>query len=83
MSILREFLFERVYKPSSIEEESRRAKEVIRLLYQYFIEHDEKLPGEYVLLGEPLERRIVDHIAGMTDHYALRVAVELGLPYNQ
>jgi dGTPase len=74
MNILREFLFEKVYKPSSSEEESKRAKEIVRLLYHYFIEHDEKLPGEYVLLGEPQERRVVDYIAGMTDQYAIRVA---------
>ena len=79
MSILREFLFERVYKPSSVEEDSKRAKEVVRLLYQYFIEHEEKLPGEYALRGEPLDRRVVDYIAGMTDQYALRITGELGL----
>jgi dGTPase len=79
MNTLREFLFERVYVPSSVEEESKRAKEVVRLLYQYFMEHEEKLPREYALWGEPLERRVVDYIAGMTDQYALRMTEELGL----
>ena len=79
MSTLREFLFERVYNHSLVEEESKKAKEVVRLLYQYFMEHEEKLPSEYALWGEPLDRRVVDYIAGMTDQYALRVAEELGL----
>ena len=43
------------------------------------MEHEESLPGEYALQGEPLARGVVDYIAGMTDQYALRVAVELGL----
>jgi len=81
MSLLREFLFERVYKPSSAEEESKRAKEVVRLLYQHFIKHEEELPVEYALRGEFLERRVVDYIAGMTDQYALRMTGELGLFY--
>lgn len=79
MSILREFLFERVYKPSSVEDESKRAKEVVRLLYEYFTAHEEKLPGEYTLRGETLDRRVMDYIAGMTDQYALRIVGELNI----
>jgi len=79
MSILREFLFERVYNPSLVKEEANKARKVVRLLYEYFIEHGEKLPGEYALCSEPLALRVVDYIAGMTDQYALRVADELSL----
>jgi len=79
MNTLREFLFERVYHPSSAKEESKRAKEIVRLFYEYFMEHEEKLPIEYALRDEPLYRRVVDYIAGMTDQYALRVTKELGL----
>jgi dGTPase len=79
MNTLREFLFERVYDPSLVKEEAKRAREVVLLLYPYFTEHEEKLPREYALYGEPLARRVVDYIAGMTDQYALRVAEELGL----
>jgi len=74
---LRKFLFERVYDIRSAQEESERAREVVRLLYQYFKEHEEKMSLEYQLPSEATERRVVDYIAGMTDHYALRVAEEL------
>jgi len=75
--ILRDFLFERVYNPRSTGEESQKAEEAVRLLYRYFNEHDDKLPVEYRLYSDAAARRVVDYIAGMTDHYALRLAEEL------
>ncbi len=79
MNALREFLFERVYDISLAKEEATKARRVVRLLYEHFMKHEEKLPREYALYNEPLARRVVDYIAGMTDQYALRVADESGL----
>ncbi|MFC1913976.1 deoxyguanosinetriphosphate triphosphohydrolase [Chloroflexota bacterium] len=76
-NILRDFLFERVYNLRSALEESEKAREVIRSLYQYFSEHPDKLPPEYRLYSDEAERRVVDYIAGMTDHYAFRIAEEI------
>ena len=78
-NILRKFLFERVYNIRSAQEESERARGVIRALYKYFNEHADKLPSEYTIYKDELERRVVDYIAGMTDQYALRMAEELSL----
>ncbi len=74
---LREFLFDQVYNLRSAQEEAERAREVVRLLYSYFNEHEDKLPPEYRFYSDETERRVVDYIAGMTDHYALRLAEEL------
>jgi len=71
---LREFLFARVYNLRSVHEEAERARKVIRLLYNYFKEHEEKLPPEYSLYSDEVAQRVVDYIAGMTDQYALRLA---------
>jgi dGTPase len=76
---LRDFLFEHVYNVRSVHEESARAREVVRLLYDYFNEHEDRLPAEYCHYSDETERRVVDYIAGMTDHYALRTAEELAL----
>jgi len=76
---LRDFLFDRVYSLRSAEEEAERAREVIRSLYEYFNEHENKLPSEYSVYSDEIERRVVDYIAGMTDQYALRLAEELSL----
>ena len=76
---LREFLFDRVYNLRSAEEEAEQAREVVRLLYRYFNEHEDRLPAEYRFYSGDTERRVVDYIAGMTDQYALRMAEELSL----
>ncbi len=76
---LREFLFERVYNVNAAQKEAEKAREVLRLLYRYFNEHIAELPPEYSFYSDEPERRVVDYIAGMTDHYALRLAEELGL----
>ncbi len=74
---LHNFLFERVYNLRSAQEETEKAREVVRSLYKYFNEHEDRLPTEYRLHSDTTERRVVDYIAGMTDHYAMRLAEEL------
>jgi len=76
---LREFLFDRVYNQRSAEDEAEKAREVIRRLCEYFNKHEDKLPPEYSVYGDEIERRVVDYVAGMTDQYALRFAEELSL----
>ena len=69
-----------VYNLRSAQEETEKAREVVRSLYKYFNEHKDKLPAEYCLYSDEPERRVVDYIAGMTDQYAMRLAEELGKP---
>ncbi|MFC1932673.1 deoxyguanosinetriphosphate triphosphohydrolase [Chloroflexota bacterium] len=76
---LREFLFDKVYNMHAAQEEAKRAREIVRLLYNYFNEHEDSLPPEYCLYSDEAERRVVDYIAGMTDQYASRMAEELPL----
>ncbi len=79
MNTLREFLFERVYNSGLVEREASKARKVVHLLYDYYVKHEERLPEDYTLSGEPLARRVVDYVAGMTDQYALQAASEAGL----
>ncbi len=74
---LREFLFQQVYNRHAAQEESGRARAIVRQLYHYFIEHQDRLPAEGYSYSDDPERRVVDYIAGMTDQYALRLAEEL------
>ena len=76
-STLRDFLFERVYSVHSAQKETERAREVVRRLYCYFVNHQDSLPPEYRLHSEDRERGVVDYIAGMTDQYALHTAERL------
>jgi len=74
---LREFLFDKVYNPSLANKDTAKARKVIRLLYSYFLEHEETLPREYALRDDTVEQKITDYIAGMTDQYALSMAKEI------
>jgi dGTPase len=74
---LRQFLFDRVYYPSLAGEDAVKAVEVLRLLYSYFMKHEDKLPREFADLPDSKERKVVDYVAGMTDQYALRLAEEV------
>jgi dGTPase len=76
---LRQFLFNRVYNVVSSRPEAEKARSVIRLLYSYFVEHDNELPAEYLLSSTEVERRVVDYIAGMTDQYALNLAQKISI----
>lgn len=83
VNCLRDFLFERVYQQSSTQEIAEEAREVVRILYDHLIHNpDSDLlnnlpPRAYTQRDEPVERRVVDYIAGMTDQYAFRLAAEL------
>lgn len=75
--ILSDFLWERVYNLIADREETEKARETIRLLYHYFNGNEDKLPPEYSVYSDEVERRVVDYIAGMTDQYATRLAEDL------
>jgi dGTPase len=66
MLSLRSFMFERVYLGPHVEAEHRRAREVVRRIFEY-------LTAE----GEPVED-VVEYVAGMTDRFALTFAEQLG-----
>ncbi|MBM3934568.1 MAG: deoxyguanosinetriphosphate triphosphohydrolase [SAR202 cluster bacterium] len=70
---MRDFMFERVYMPEDTTEEGRTARAIIRLLYRYFEDNPGLIPAEY----GTHDRAIVDHIASMTDLYALRLAEQI------
>ncbi len=74
---LREFMFDKVYNPRLASKDTSKARRVVHLLYSYFLKHERKLPKEYALRDDTVERRVTDYIAGMTDQYALRIAKEI------
>jgi dGTPase len=77
---LRDFLFDRVYLRSEAHEEHRKAVELVRTLFSYYLEHPEAVPAEYQRAPGDLPTRIADYIAGMTDRFALRTYEQLFLP---
>ena len=78
-NLLRDFLFERVYKVSGASPEATEARSAVKALYNHYVETPEDIPLEYRLPEDSPERWALDYIAGMTDRYGLRKARELGL----
>ena len=81
LNILRTFMFQNVYRSSTVKKEEDLAKvdTVVRFLYSYFMENPEKLPSEYQIILEEdgVNTAVKDYVAGMTDRYALNLFAEL------
>jgi dGTPase len=81
-SELKKFLFTRLYSLKAIDEDRERSVQALDELFQFYLEHPEKMPeayGEQAAL-EPLYRVVCDYIAGMTDQYLLRLHGQLLRP---
>ena len=81
---LREYLFQNVYTNSRAKEDDDKVVQMIHFLYDHFVQHPEALPQELHRINtqrqETVERAVVDYIAGMTDHYAIKVFTRLYVP---
>ncbi|MFH2060820.1 MAG: deoxyguanosinetriphosphate triphosphohydrolase [Pseudomonadota bacterium] len=88
MTILRKFLYDRVYRSPAVHNEFVKAKRVIIGLYNYFIEDPDALQKELEKMEMapwdeskiPLKQSVCDVIASMTDRYALNLYSKLFFP---
>jgi dGTPase len=79
---IKDFMFESVYLNEAAKTEEPKAKNVIKRLFTYYMEHPSELPPEFVqgaLPGDSLARRVCDYIAGFTDRFAIHKFKELFL----
>ena len=80
---LRKFMFQDLYTNPVAKSEEVKAERLIGMLYEEFMEHEERLPEEYRMFieqGELKETVICDYIAGMSDVYAIYIFNELFVP---
>ncbi len=84
MDDLRNWMFANVYRSPAVKQERElfRIKNLIFSLYDYFMDHPEQLPKEQLDLLETdgINEVVKDHIAGMTDRYAIKLYSELFVP---
>jgi dGTPase len=71
---LKQFLFRRVYASHAVGEDRSRSMAMIEELFQFFLDHPERLPQGYREQSEnqPPHRVTCDYIAGMTDGFFRR-----------
>ena len=83
-NLLREFMFQRVYLASPAQDETSRVSFVIEQLFEHFMRHPDEVPLELRMIsrrrGDEHVCAVVDHIAGMTDRYALKVFTAIYVP---
>ena len=65
---LRAFMFAEVYLRPATETERGRIRNVVQSLFVWLLDHPEEVP----IGDDPIDVRVVDYLAGMTDRYALR-----------
>lgn len=83
-SQLHSFMYEALYLNPTVKSEEVKAEALLLYLFDYYTRHPEKLPQEYrgICEREGAERAAADHIAGMTDNYALEIYGELCIPHG-
>lgn len=84
MTDLRAFMFTNVYKNPKAKGEEIKAKNMLKELYEYYMNNIEDMSREYIdmieLKNENVERVVCDYIAGMTDQYAISKFAEYFMP---
>jgi len=81
---LRAYMFKSVYTNPVAKGQESKAEQMVKELYQYYMDHAELLPREAHIMmeeqGEPLERVVCDYVAGMTDRYAVAKFKDITIP---
>jgi dGTPase len=73
------FLLGHLYSQPSIVEDRERSVEALGHLFEFYLDHPERMPPYYAREAsrQPRHRVVCDYIAGMTDHFLLRQHHEL------
>ena len=72
---LREWMFEHVYLDSTTKVEEKKARNIIKSLFEYY---SEKLEAYYN--KDDIPQIVTDYISGMSDQYAIRRYIDLFIP---
>lgn len=79
---IQEFMWKQVYTNPICKGEEGKAMDIVVKLYNYFKDHPEQMPLEYLKVAdnENVERAACDYISGMSDHFALETYNKLFVP---
>jgi dGTPase len=71
-------MFDRVYLGPAATREHAKIHRVVRSLFDHYCAHPEEIPAS--IPEGPLDRRVTDYIAGMTDRFCIRTFEALSIP---
>jgi len=76
---LRDFLYKKVYLVKESPKELEKIRKILHSVYRLILE----IPEEHINpfpAGDPLERRAIDFVAGMTDRYVMNIFKHITFP---
>lgn len=79
---LHKFMFDAVYLNDKAKHEESKAKEMLSMIFDYFMKFPEKLPQFYkeLLQTTPKDRVVCDYVSSFTDRYCVKVFNNLFVP---
>jgi dGTPase len=88
MALLRQFLYDNVYRSPRVHKHFEKAKKILSELYSFFLDNEQMMLenlDELQMTGcnhndQPRERIVCDLIASMTDRYAMNLYKKLFFP---
>ncbi len=88
MVMLREFLYENVYRSHRVHKDFEKARKILTELYGYFLTNENEFHEELVKMelynttqnNRSRERQVCDFIASMTDRYAMNLYASIFFP---
>ena len=79
MNQLRKWMFDHVYLHASQQRQRENVHRVLSGLFEYYLDHPNDISTAVPVEDSP-PRRVLDHVSGMTDSYALSEFIRLLLP---
>lgn len=80
--VLRDFLYEAVYDPINKLPHTLKMQDIVRTLFNYYTHRAHEMPELYAVArnDDPVERRVADYVASMTDRFAMDLYETLNKP---
>lgn len=85
MMDLRSLMFRNVYESPMAKREEKKAVDMLKRLYEYYIEHPDAMSREYrdlIHRGEKKSQVVCDYLSGMTDQYSMGKFREIYIPHS-
>lgn len=82
LGVLRNFMFENIYKGELLKEERQKAQFVVKNVFKYYFNNPMAMPDFYkgIVKEEGLHIGVADYISGMSDDYCLMLFNNIYVP---
>jgi len=77
-----DFMYAKVYKNPVAKGEECKVENILRGIWEYYVNYPEHLPADYRQIAEEdgLQRAVTDYVSGMTDSFAMATYSDIYIP---